>query len=137
VRLEGAQQNQKLAYEPVGAGQSDRGQSDNQQEGGQQRELFREPAEGRQVGAVPPHVQEPGQEEKPRGGEAQIDHGQQAALQTLEVQREHAQHTEAEVADAAEGQQTAQVRLDQRHDRSVQDRDQRQGHHDRHHALAL
>ena len=60
----------------------------------------------------------------------EIDHREKAALKALVVQREQADHDETQVADAAVGQETPKVRLDQRHDRAIHDRRQPEAHHD-------
>ena len=104
--------------------------SDNEQKGREERHLFRKSPEGGQLSALLPGHQKPGDEKEPGGAESQVDHRQQAALQALIVQGKESDDDKAQVTDAAEREETAEVRLDQRHDRPIDNRCEGQYHDD-------
>src|SRR5262249_2370144 len=75
--------------------------------------------------------------EQSRGTESEINHREQTTLETLVVECEKADHDEAQVTDAAVGQQAAKIRLNQRHNRAVQNGSQTQRHNNGDDHLAL
>ena len=103
-----------------------------EREGGVDRHHVREPAELRDLLGVAPLVDEPDDQEQPARREAVVDHLQHAALEPERVEREHAEHHEAEVADRGVGDQLLHVLLHQRHEPGVDDADDRERHHPRH-----
>src|SRR6476659_6006459 len=114
MRVERAQEDQELADEPVRAGKTYGGQSDQQEERREQRRVFGHSAECRQLRGLLPALEEARDEEQSGGAEPEIDHREKATLKALVVQREQADHDETQVADAAVGQETPEVRLNQR-----------------------
>ena len=77
-------------------------------------------------------VEHADQEEQAARGQAVVDHLQQAAGQAGLVQGEHAEHAEAQVADAAVGDQLLDVVLGQGAEGAVDDADDRQRADQRH-----
>src|SRR5215813_745061 len=137
MRFEGSEQDQELADEPVSAGQSDRGQSDQQEKRREQRGLFGHSAKSGELCRLLSGVEKTRDKEESGRAEAQIDHGQQASLKSLIVQREEADYNKPQVADATVGEQSPKIWLNEGHDRAVEDRSKSQDHDDRNNGLAL
>jgi hypothetical protein len=83
------------------------------------------------LGVLLPRVEKTRNKEQTCRTESQVDHGEQAALESLIVEGEQADHHEPEVADAAERQESAKILLDQSHDGPIENRRQSQRHDDR------
>ena len=88
-----------------------------------------EPAVGREFRRPGPVIEKPRHEKEPGRREPEVDHLEQAALESLEIQGEQPQHDKPQVADAGVREQAAEIRLDERDQRAVNDRDQTQSGH--------
>ena len=75
---------------------------------------------------VPAVRQHADDEEEPAGADAVVEHLVDRALHALHVHRGDAEHDEAEMAHARVGDQLLHVRLHHRHQRAVDDADDRQ-----------
>ncbi len=93
---------------------------------------FHKPAEVGQQAGVPPVVEHADQQEQGAGAQAVVDHLQGRAGDPLRVQREDAEHHEAQVRHRRVGDQRLDILLHQRHQRAVEDADERQRRDPRH-----
>ena len=126
VPAERAEQNQELADEPVQSGQADRRQRDDQERGDQVRHDLLQAAVLRDQPRVPPVRQHADDEEEAAGADAVVEHLVDGALHALHVHRGDAEHDEPEMADARIGDELLHVRLHHRHERAVDDADDRE-----------
>ena len=127
---ERAEEDQELADE---AGQARQAELRQHEEAEDRR---RRPASDRAsppilaiVPVVGPLVDHADAEEERARDDPVVDHLEHGALQALLLEDEDAQRHEAHVADRAVGDQLLEVGLHHRHDRAVDDRDQRQHDH--------
>ena len=107
------------ADEAVEAGQTDRAQHHDHEDGREDRRRLLEATElGDQTGVAT--VVDPTDEQEQRAGrDAVVDHLQQAAGQALGVEGEGADHDEAKVGDRGVGDETLEVLLHRRRNRAV------------------
>ena len=88
--------------------------------------LLPQPAELGDFARVAAQIDHPDQQEQPAGGNSVVQHLVNRALHPLRVEREDAEHHEAQMADRRVGDQPLQVRLHHRDQRAVDDSDHRQ-----------
>ena len=124
--LEGAEQDQELAHEPIQPRQPNGRQRDDHEHHRVDGHAVREAAEGRNLARVAPLVEHPHQEEQRARGEPVIEHLVQRTFQTLAVPREQPQHDEAQVAHRRVGDQLLEIGLHHGHQRAIDDADDRQ-----------
>ena len=83
-----------------------------------------------------PHVDHTGKigkfkivKEESSSAESKVDHGQEAALETLKIQGKESHHDKAQMADAAERHQSTEVGLNQGHHGTIENRCDPQAHY--------
>ena len=123
-------QDEKLPHKAVCSGQSQRGEGENHQAGGeaghgacQANVIYDQPA----VGAFVNHSHA---EKECSCRDAMVDHLHDCAFDALRVQDKNSQCHKSHVTDARIGDQLFDIGLRQCHVRSIDDRDDRQGNHE-------
>ncbi len=116
---------------PFRPGKADRSEGGEQEEPGKERHHPGETPVVRDLARMPPVVDHADEEEEGAGREAVVHHLYDPALQALGSEGEDAENDEAEVTDGRVRHKSFQVRLHGRHDRAVDDPDDRQAGHPR------
>ena len=102
---ESAEQHQQFAHEAVEARKPHRRQHHHREHRGQHRRRLLQPAQLGDLAGVAALVDHPHQQEQRPGGHAVVHHLQHAAGEALGVERERADHDEAEVGHRRVGHQ--------------------------------
>ena len=123
---ERAQEDHELAHEAGQARQAHAGHHEEAEHRGVDRGPCGQAAHLRDRPVVGALVDDAHAEEQGAGDDAVVDHLHDRALHALLVEHEDAQRHEAHVAHRRVGDQLLEVRLDDGHDRAVDDRDEAQ-----------
>ena len=132
LRLECAEQDVELADEAVQPRQPGRRQRHDDEQDAEDRNLLPQPAEIGQQAGVPPVVEHADQQEQGARAQPVVHHLEGRAGDPLRVQREDAEHDEAQVRHRRIGDERLEILLHQRDHRAVQDADERQRRDPRH-----
>jgi hypothetical protein len=130
VDLEDAEQGQEFADEAAGARQADIGHGEDQEHHRVFRHVVDQPAIGGDLAGVHAVVNDADAEEQRAGDEAVRQHLEDRPLDALLVHREDAHRHVAHVGDRGIGDQLLHVLLHQRHQRGVDDGDDREREHE-------
>ena len=119
--LEGAADDEELAYERIQSRESRRRQTEQCQQSAVDRRTFGEPPIVLDLARVRPLVDHADREEQRRRNDPMVNHLKDRPFDRALVQGEDAQRDETHVADAREGDETLDVGLDQGHVRTPDD----------------
>ena len=134
-RLERSNQHEKLADEPVRAGQADAAERYEGEHRREHRYDARDAPIRRDLARVPTLVDHADEKKQGTCRNSMIDHDHQRPLHTLHGQREDTEHDEPEVTHRRVGHELLEVRLHHRHERAIHDSDDGQPKDERAHGL--
>ena len=130
MHLIGAEQDQEFADEIAEPRQAERGDGEEHAPAGEARQAGPEPAKLGEIARVQPLLQGAGEDEQRAGADAVGQHLHHHALQRQRVPGIDAEQDEAEMADAAIGDQPLQIRLPKSQQRAINDGDDAEQHGD-------